>query len=914
MNKKSNKKLMAGLIVLITLIIIGITCSGFLDNFKEGIKFLGISFGISAGLVLLLFIMKYIIKGADKLLGEGRTFNDRAIVLFSILILVSLTCRGFLKNFTLGIVFLIVSIVFVSIAFLIMYGINSKKGEIKKVILAEKTSGEKMFILLTVLILVSLTCGGFIQNLKAGILFLIISIISSLALYLTVTEVKNENSIIGKIIRIETTFNQKMIILLSTITMVSLTCGGFLKNLRAGIVFLMISIIFTTSMLMLVLGVKSKHKIYDKIAGFETTLNEKMIILLATMAMVSITSGGFLYNFKLGMLFLTISLIFSGLVLAGVISVRPRVNIFKMRARIQNLGKKEAIRAFGMIFACVFVTYTLSSTWAYFTNKELELTENIQSLKVVYSGNSYEDDNSTSGSTTVGYGTGKSTLYEALPGDVVIHYLNMSNVAYNDQTGDISGGTENAPFLVPYLYVFNDTEGSYPTGTWHNKSDSEPWNSGGAKMTREDSNYCWYSYVIKSSDMKSGTDYNAIVLHPDFVAKGTTFDAKVESYSVSGIKSDSNIVKHYYIIITGYNNATKKYTTKIIEDECGKYNNEIGTTVEKVRKSLYVYYFVPNDNGTSNIEVTATKTGTSVTEARTQKLVKVDSSDENYTKLNSDIGGTWYVTEGQVDLGMMSNSSETKTNLKFTKDGNTLETVNNVVSDKDVGGKVFVRGGASYQAIPEAVNRSIKVYYYGTASNVTASINGITLSGSFANSTDPKWQMVTLNWNKIALEQEKVKVNLNIDSVAYEYYSSKSNDEIWIKNGEAYDSKPPEYKKLTINYYSKNFAVKNAYTSLGNASNPVYNSNNGDPYYTFTINFIGNPEKIDMKIEGDNSNGTKQLKGIPLVSEETYDNVKIKNNYLDSDKDKDYLGNITIRSIDSEGNITIDMGFYCINP
>ena len=389
MNKKSNKKLMAGLIALITLIIIGITCSGFLNNFKEGIKFLGISFGISAGLVLLLFIMKYIIKGADKLVGEGRTFNDRAIVLFSILILVSLTCRGFLKNFTLGIVFLIVSIAFVAITFLIMYGINSKKGAIKKAILAEKTSGEKMFILLTVLILISLTCGGFIQNLKAGILFLIVSIISSLALYLTVTEVKNENSIIGKIIRIETTFNQKMMILLSTIIMVSLTCGGFLRNLRAGIVFLMISIVFTTSMLMLVLGIKSKHKIYDKIAGFETNFNEKMIILLTTMAMVSITSGGFLYNFKLGMLFLTISLIFSGLVLAGVISIRPRVNIFKMRARIQNLGRREAIKAFGIIFACIFTTYTLSGTWAYFTiadadNNEATITASINKLVVEY--------------------------------------------------------------------------------------------------------------------------------------------------------------------------------------------------------------------------------------------------------------------------------------------------------------------------------------------------------------------------------------------------------------------------------------------------------------------------------------------------------------------------------------------------
>ena len=115
--------------------------------------------------------------------------------------------------------------------------VATSEGAIKKAILTEKTSGEQMFILLTVLILVSLTCGGFIQNLKAGILFLIISIISSLALYLTVTEVKNENSIIGKIIRIETTFNQKMMILLRTIIMVRLTCGGFLRNLKAGIVF-----------------------------------------------------------------------------------------------------------------------------------------------------------------------------------------------------------------------------------------------------------------------------------------------------------------------------------------------------------------------------------------------------------------------------------------------------------------------------------------------------------------------------------------------------------------------------------------------------------------------------------------------------------------------------------------------------
>jgi len=99
------------------------------------------------------------------------------------------------------------------------------------------------------------------------------------------------------------------------------------------------------------------------------------------MAMVSITSGGFLYNFKLGMLFLTISLIFSGLVLAGVISVRPRVNIFKMRAKIENLGKKEMVRFSTLVFASVLFGLTMSGTHAYFTsgtdsNSEVKKTIN----------------------------------------------------------------------------------------------------------------------------------------------------------------------------------------------------------------------------------------------------------------------------------------------------------------------------------------------------------------------------------------------------------------------------------------------------------------------------------------------------------------------------------------------------------
>ena len=557
MNKKSNKKLMAGLIVLITLIIIGITCSGFLDNFKEGIKFLGISFGISAGLVLLLFIMKYIIKGADKLVGEGRTFNDRAIVLFSILILVSLTCRGFLKNFTLGIVFLIVSIAFVAITFLIMYGINSKKGAIKKAILAEKTSGEKMFILLTVLILVSLTCGGFIQNLKAGILFLIISIISSLALYLTVTGVKNENSIIGKIIRIETTFNQKMIILLSTITMVSLTCGGFLRNLKAGIVFLMISIVFTASMLMLVLGVKSKQKIYDKIAGFETTFNEKMIILLTTMAMVSITSGGFLYNFKLGMIFLTISLIFSGLVLAGVISVRPRVNIFKMRARIQNLGKKEAIRAFTMIFACVFVVFNLSGTWAYFTAQTSK--KPIKNLEIKYTKLQSSSGGDTGGTES---GSGDTSTEEEFNGIVV----------YFDQTKMCAGR------------MYLDLKSSDAAGNVIKNYKAYMVSKNNDIMNQLSSSGIWYEFKIPANDYKNiGTlfmkiyrDDNIKNLSTTYTLNGNWYNNGNCSYKIKKVDNQA-WVKELYIspsgVISSTNNAVFTQTT--YKDRNGIYHDNI---------------------------------------------------------------------------------------------------------------------------------------------------------------------------------------------------------------------------------------------------------------------------------------------------------------------------------------------------
>lgn len=266
-----------------------------------------------------------------------------------------------------------------------------------------------------------------------------------------------------------------MIILLSTIIMVSLTCGGFLKNLKAGIVFLIISMLFTTSMLMLVLGVKSKHKIYDKIAGFETSLNEKMIILLTTMAMVSITSGGFLYNFKVGMLFLIISITFSSLVLAGVISVKPRVNIFKMRARIQNLGKREAIRAFGMIFVCIIVVFNLGGTLAYFTAQTDK--KPIENLEIKYT----KLQSSGGGTGESGPETGDGETTEEDYDGIVVYF---------DQTKMCAGRL----FLE---FNSSDSENSYGEGGTKYKSYmvSKP----NEFMEKLNPNGIWYEFKIPSS-------------------------------------------------------------------------------------------------------------------------------------------------------------------------------------------------------------------------------------------------------------------------------------------------------------------------------------------------------------------------------------------------------------------------------
>lgn len=839
MNKKSNKKLMAGLITLITLIIIGITCSGFLSNFKEGIKFLGISFGISAGLVLLLFIIKYIIKGADRLVGEGRTFNDRAIVLFSILILVSLTCRGFLKNFTLGIVFLIVSIAFVAITFLIMYGINSKKGAIKKAILAEKTSGEKMFILLTVLILISLTCGGFIQNLKAGILFLIVSIISSLALYLTVTEVKNENSIIGKIIRIETTFNQKMMILLSTIIMVSLTCGGFLRNLRAGIVFLMISIVFTTSMLMLVLGVKSKHKIYDKIAGFETSFNEKMIILLTTMAMVSITSGGFLYNFKLGMLFLTISLIFSGLVLAGVISVRPRVNIFKMKARIQNLGKREAIRAFGMIFACIFVGTSLSGSLAYFTSgKDIEL--DIVPLKVNYYGQS---DGSSSGSSSEINEFNSNivnSLYEAQPGDIVIHFLNEYK------------GQKNSPFQVPYIYVWytdSNNKEVYPAGPWnvaYDEADDSKTGNQGTKMVREDDRYCWYSYIIKNPQSKDNT-VSCIIKCPTYgsdkfdisklgdgtyvanfiYGNPTNIENVDKTIDITGLSYSANSITHYYIKCTGietpqyiwYGTGSSRQLTNKYKIGCTTSDSSYDDIFGKVSlesRSMRVFYYYDGAVLADGLKVEALDAESDANGENIQNLIPVSGTIYKGMFKASEIA-KWYVSENEVKLG---SKKATTSYLKFSNGALELGTVAGLTLKEVTGGNIFVRGTNSYASVP--VNRSLNVYYFsqddlGTSAKVKATNvkdksvkNEQTLVVAYTEAGG-KWYKSSSEVEVGMLSETKADLVIT-DSSGKEIVtkegvkvSEENGGSVYIRSGKIYDTRPSLVDRtVTVHYYTSN--------------------------------------------------------------------------------------------------------------
>lgn len=930
MNKKSNKKLMAGLIALITLIIVGITCSGFLDNFKEGIKFLGISLGISAGLVLLLFIMKYIIKGADKLVGEGRTFNDRAIVLFSILILVSLTCRGFLKNFTLGIVFLIVSIAFVAITFLIMYGINSKKGAIKKVILAEKTPGEKMFILLTVLILVSLTCGGFIQNLKAGILFLIISIISSLALYLIVTEVKNENSIIGKIIRIETTFNQKMMILLSTIIMVSLTCGGFLRNLRAGIVFLMISIVFTTSMLMLVLGIKSKHKIYDKIAGFETNFNEKMIILLTTMAMVSITSGGFLYNFKLGMLFLTISLIFSGLVLAGVISVRPRVNIFRMKARIQNLGKREAIRAFGMIFACIFVGTSLSGSLAYFTSgKDIEL--DIVPLKVNYYGQS---DGSSSGSSSEINEFNSNivnSLYEAQPGDIVIHFLNEYN------------GQKNSPFQVPYIYVWytdNNNKEIYPAGPWnvaYDEADDSKTGNQGTKMIREDDRYCWYSYIIKNPKSKNNT-VSCIIKCPtygsdkfnisrlgdetyitNFIYNNSINLANVDkTINIENLSYSANSITHYYIKCTGiqtsqyiyYGENDSRQLTNIYNigytTSDSSYDDIFGK-VSLESRSMRVFYYYDGTVSGDDLKVEALDAESDANGENIQKLIPVSGTSYASMFKASEID-KWYVSENEVKLG---SKKATSSYLKFSNGALELGTVSNVTSKEVTGGNVFVRGTNSYTSVP--VNRSLNVYYFsqndlGTGAKVKAS----NVKDKSVKSEQELIEMIDMRetggrWYKSSSEVEvgmlsETKANLVItDSSGNELLSKDdvkvsavNGDSVYIRSGKVYNTRPSlANRNIKVHYYNENGSNITITTKIDNtevSQNTI--TETGKNNWQVTTNlpynnlFTADEEKlVTITIPGDSTTYTFTSKS----SADSDNEVWIKNGKLSQTEIKDSL-------------------------
>jgi len=186
------------------------------------------------------------------------------------------------------------------------------------------------------------------------------------------------------------------------------------------------------------------------------------------MAMVSITSGGFLYNFKLGMLFLTISLIFSSLVLAGVISVRPRVNIFKMRARIQNLGKREAVRAFGMIFACVFVVFNLSGTLAYFTAQTTK--EPIKDLEIKYT-----KLQSSSGGDTGETGSGSEDTSNEEEFDGIIVYFDQTKMCAgrlflefksSDSENDFGeNGTKYKSYMVSKLNKF--MEHLNPNGIWY---------------------------------------------------------------------------------------------------------------------------------------------------------------------------------------------------------------------------------------------------------------------------------------------------------------------------------------------------------------------------------------------------------------------------------------------------------------
>ena len=392
--------------------------------------------------------------------------------------------------------------------------------------------------------------------------------------------------------------NKKIIaglIVLIILIIISITYSDFLDNFKEGMKFLVISFLISAGLVLFLFGVKYIVKIMDKLLGDGSTFNKRAIIVFSILILMSLTCGGFFYNLKLGILFLIVAILFSSLILVSIISIKARVNIFKLRARLQNLGKKEAIRIFGMVFVCILVGISLSGTWAYFTNgKEIGL--DIVPLKVNYYGSSSGKPSSdtTTGDTSEYKQNVVNSLYEPQVGDVVIHFLNEYD------------GVKNSPFQSPYIYVwYEDFSGNTiePAGPWsvdYDEKDETKTGNQGTKMVREDNRYCWYSYIIRSPKSKDNT-VSCIIKCPtyaspkfnieqledesyvnDFIYGNETNIERVDkTENITNLKYSEDEITHYYIICKNikstqgiYNDyGSFKYITAIYGIEASNSNS-----------------------------------------------------------------------------------------------------------------------------------------------------------------------------------------------------------------------------------------------------------------------------------------------------------------------------------------------------
>ena len=319
MNKKSNNNIFVmGLMILITLIIVGITCSGFTSSFIEGIKVLVISFIFTSIIIGIIMLFKY------------------------------------------------------------RYSI------FKNVTKIEKKNDINIIMILIVFSILSITCGGFIPNFKKGIFALSITFLIISIICLIILAIKYRHKIINKNSSEQKKTTMDILFILITFIFISITGGSFLYNLKVGIKFLVISFIIAGLLLFIAMLCKTKGTLFGRCFNDKTNKSFNIIMLLISFIMISITYGGFFYNFKIGMVFLIISLIFTSLLLLGVLNLKPRVDIFKTRAKIQNLWNRDFARISTLIFCSIFIGITLSGTLAYFTSVQDDIVTQTAELIINY--------------------------------------------------------------------------------------------------------------------------------------------------------------------------------------------------------------------------------------------------------------------------------------------------------------------------------------------------------------------------------------------------------------------------------------------------------------------------------------------------------------------------------------------------